>query len=610
MVGKKYLFFLIVLPLLLQFVTVPLLGDINKVGKLFVFALSVIVFAFFFFKSKSTLKVSPVLMVFGLIWLSFFLLARFSISPPWAYLHVAMLALGLVFALLVSHVSARSEHFFRLFVAALLIAGVLASALGLYEYFHFSFLGSSRRMLIPYLLPPDLGPRVVGLYGQPNLFAVFLTSTVLAFFYHYVHRDDFSTERHTSFLRFVPFLLVSLVFFQTGSRAGLLSIVLILGFLSWLVARGKYLDSEPQRKKEFISLLICFCVAFVASRLLAQYFIQDVSSLTDVGVSSDARFIYWTTAVLIFLDNPWTGIGLDNYRFLQNSYNLEAHDLLGFVEYERMSNTNWAHSEILQLLCEGGVLVFIPVFLLLLLLVYVSSKHFIRTESRIDPQFLYSHIFLFPFIIQSFFSWPFRYPSLLILFFAFLAILVAQYRLFELKISLFVSVLIRFSLVICFCLAFVLLYYEFKIGEFNKSFTDVESIEQTIPLFDDLVDNAYSRYRVLHGGTPYYVHEALLREDNALATWILPYCEQLTVLEGARWQWFNLTKIYLKLGHEADARKAILKTIDLMPSDDMTWSVLHYLNMLQAARETGRPLEYFWPNGHAFDLYDMELIHD
>jgi tetratricopeptide (TPR) repeat protein len=102
--------------------------------------------------------------------------------------------------------------------------------------------------------------------------------------------------------------------------------------------------------------------------------------------------------------------------------------------------------------------------------------------------------------------------------------------------------------------------------------------------------------------------DALRRNDVSLGEKIIPYFEQLTSLEGARWQWYNLARIYFLVGREEEARAAIKQTIDLMPSDDIVWAFDHYLDMLKASRETGRPLESFLPHGEKFDLNALELM--
>ena len=77
-----------------------------------------------------------------------------------------------------------------------------------------------------------------------------------------------------------------------------------------------------------------------------------------------------------------------------------------------------------------------------------------------------------------------------------------------------------------------------------------------------------------------------------------------------RWHWYVLAHIYLKLGREHDARGAIQRAIDLMPSEQKFWSFLHALNIMKASRETGRPAQSFYPQGINYNFDTLEFIDD
>lgn len=599
--------------LLLQFATVPFLGDIAASGKLFIFSFAVLVSACWFSSRESEIRASPVVVVFFLLWAVFFASAWQALEPAWAFIQTAILAVFVLFLLLVTHLAHRLPVFLENLTDALLFFGVVAALLGLYEYVHFLLLGPSRSMLIPYLLPPKFSARVYGPYGQPNQFALFLSVSLLAFFYRFVHGPMGQQAIRFTALRFVPFTLVACMFFLTLSRAGLLSLGLVFGFLTWLVASRRYLSTDSARRKEFFRLLLLLGAAFLLSKLFAWSSapeLQMIRPLGDTGINPSGRYVFWTSAVLIFLDHPWLGIGLDHYKNLMNAYGPLSHSWLGFVPYEAMMTTDWAHNDLLQILCEGGIIAFSLAVFLLLLLFWKIWKNFVRREKEVEPFFLYSHLFLLPFVIQSMFEWPFRSPPLLILFFACLGGLLSQYPLARIPISLWGSRSIRFILLLGLCLAASLLYQEIKIGAFKREFLREKPVENTLASFASLAEHPYSAYRVMNGALPGYLREALSREDDTLARKILPYYERLSILEGARWQWYDLARIYLKIGREADAREAIQRAIDLMPLDSRTWAFLHYLNMLKAARATGRPLDSFWPRGQKVDFSNLELVHD
>lgn len=586
-----------------QMLTVPFLADIDKAGKLYFFILFVLSSAIYSFKTSALLRLSPVFVLFGIFWLLLFLSASQAFFPEWAYLQSAILLICLLFVLLVSHAASAAPAFKEQLVDMLLVLGVVAALLGLYDFFSFALSGPSKDMLIPYLLPPNRSERVGGFYGQPNLFAVLLTVTLLAFYYRYLHPLKKETFALPAGLRFVPVLLLEFVFFLTGSKGGFVSRALILLLLLWLIFRKSYLADSREGKKEFFRLLSCMGFAFLLSRAILWFFTDSALPHGEIvfGLSSSARLIFWGASVLIFADHPFFGVGLDNWKFFQNAYGPLAHDFFGFIPYEAMGNTNWAHNELLQILAEGGIFPFLLLLLMIgLLLVQIFKKFACKNTTMLSPVFFYSHLLLLPFIIQSMFEWPYRHPGLLILFFLFVGNLLAQYPLFTVHLSRpFRFCLVALSIV---ALGFtgVLVRQEMQLKKFMvnlRSEASVIFMEKTLPEFDLLVNNPYSRHRVLIAAMPHYAFLARASEKTTLAEQILPYAEELAALEGVRWQWYSLALLYLKVGREEDARRATQKAIDLMPSDDRAWAFMHYLNIRRASRETGRPLEDFIPQG-------------
>jgi hypothetical protein len=208
------------------------------------------------------------------------------------------------------------------------------------------------------------------------------------------------------------------------------------------------------------------------------------------------------------------------------------------------------------------------------------------------------------------FEYPFRSAPLLVLFFTFLGGLLSLYPLktipFSPKGKRAMQGFLLFGLFFVGCL----FYQEIQLGQFKRNYLQGDDIENSLQAFSILAERSYSSYRVLNGALPGYIREALCREDDRLAKKIIPYYEKLSSLEGARWQWYDLARLYLKVGREGDARQAIQRAVDLMPLDNRTNTFLHYLNMLKASRATGRPLDSFWPRGQKVDFNKLELLHD
>ena len=314
------------------------------------------------------------------------------------------------------------------------------------------------------------------------------------------------------------------------------------------------------------------------------------------------------STLLIFLDYPWFGVGLGNYKFYLPKYLNEAHDLLGFVPYEAMNYTNWAHNELLQLLCEGGIFVFL-ILLFLLGCFFYQLFLFGVGKKQWTPLKLYIHLFLMPFLIQSMFSWPLRHPALLVLFFTFLGILLSQYKYKALIIPLWGRQLFR-SIVLCGLFIVLLVgYQEIRMKTFVRHL-DQKDLPLSFSAFELLVQNPYSEYPLLVNMTSRYVLAATQDQNIVFAEQILPYVKKIADLQGVHWQWFNLSLIYHLLERDSDAKQAVNRAISLWPVDEKYWAFHHYLNMLEAAKQTGRPLEEFLPIPPGGTVTDLTGISD
>ncbi len=485
---------------------------------------------------------------------------------------------------------------------------VVVSCLGLYAYSCYAVLGKSHGVLIPYILPINKSLRVSGIYGQPNLFALVLLTGVLLFVYSYVHNKQFVNCRF-SILTYLPLLTVAVTFFLTGSRSGLLAFLASFFILIWLVFRKRYLENDVQKKKIFIRVLSVLIVAFIVAVVL-NYWIaaSGVRALAEPGNSLDARLVFWLSAILIFLDHPWFGVGLGNYKYFLSQYINQAYDLLGFVQYESMGYTKWAHNELLQLLCECGIFVFL-MFVGVLIVYSYQVWQFGRGKCNWEPLKLFSYLFMVPFIVQSMFSWPLRHPALLILFFTFLGLLLSQFK-FEVKVFSFWGDYLRRILALA-GLVFILFlgYQEFQLRLFADRLRD-GNVKTTLSEFERLVHNPYMKFPLLLNMTPRYVQVAMRDQDNDFARKILPYTQELATLQGAHWQWFNLSVLYHVLGDNSGAESAVERAINLWPVEKKYWSFQHYLNMLEASRATGRPLEEFFPIPPGGAVEDLEGLFD
>jgi len=596
---------------LLQLVNLSFLADTGKVGTIFVLAFATLGLGCFFFIRTQRIVISRSHVWATGAWLVIVLGSFQAFNQGWALLCAGVLGVYLLFFFLFANVSWSHHHVAQILVDALMVFGLLAALLGVYEYVHFQFCGPTQSPLIPYLLPPDREGRVSGPYGQPNLFALFLTLVLLAYFYRYLHGRGWGRPWGMR-LRFLPVLVVASVFFLTHSRGGTLSLVLIVGFMLWMVASRRYLAGLRKERKEFFLLVACIVVGFLFSRLFSFTAGGEGASrlFMETGTGTSGRFIFWMSAILIFIDHPWLGVGLDNYRFLMNGYGPASHDVLGFVEFEAMKSSFWAHNELLQLLCEGGVFLFCLVSFFLYVFVSRMWRHFCRERQDFHPFFFYCHLFLLPFLIQALFSWPLRHPALLLLFTALAGVLVSQYPLRVVAVSGRVRLVMTAFFLIGLLVVGGLFSLELGVMNFKRTWL-AHPVKGTLADFAALADHPYASYRVLTNAMPGYIDAALLDEDDRFARAIIPYAERLARLEGNAGQWYDLARLYWRIDRLEDARLAIANAFELKPTNTIIFDFLHHLNVLKASRATGRSVESFYPSWvERVDVDFSELKND
>lgn len=516
--------------------------------------------------------------------------------------------LGLSF--LTTAAGARDPRLLLRLANTLVVSGVVAALLGLFEYARFLLLGPTRSMVIPYLLPPDNSPRVGGMYGQPNLFALFLALALIAFFLVYLHGRRAPRNRY-SWMRFIPFSLVGTVFFLTGSRSGQLAFGVVLLLLFWLVASRRYLGDQPDRRREFFLLLGCLMLGLGIGKALPG-FISYVSHVLSPGApgapalafhgslrqgagDGSGRILLWATSLLLFLKHPWLGIGPDNFKLLLANSQVQAHDLLGFVTYENFGYGYWSHNEILQLMAELGVGGLVVVLALAFYLWRVFVDGFRKGFNTENIPRLYLLLLILAILVLALFSWPLRYPALLSCFVVFLSLLPGRDRIREIVLPPWS----RRGLALCLFAGLVGIggygYHEYRLGRLLAQTRRAERPSVTFAQFAGYAEQPFSEFRVLLQVVPSYVNDAVDHQDKVLARKILPYARRLASLQGAFWQWYDVARLFHLLGDSRQAAIIVQKAIDLQPEYQPAWQLQHRLNVEEVARKTGRPIEYFYP---------------
>jgi O-antigen ligase len=498
----------------------------------------------------------------------------FEIEAP-KHLLVALLVFFIAARLLTKKEITFFSTFFKGSLNKTLIGiGTVASILGLLQFFWFKAMGPGSSTIIPYVLLKIGNYRVTGPFGQPNLFALLLLVCLLAFYYLYLEQNEFKL------VHAVPFLLICTVFFLTQSRSGQLALLVLLVLIYLIYLRNKSKSSQEWRRSiRLLFVLFCGYALFALLLNWAPQSGENIRSITDTSYGTDARFVMWTAAIMMFLENPLLGVGLGNYKQYLPEKLLPAHDFLGFVEYEALPYTKWAHNEFLHFIAEGGVLV-----LILFLFFFWHFSKCILKKNKTKEQ-VFSLFFLVPFIVQSCFSWPLHFTAL-----AFLCVLflVQWYIVWFNPVT--IAVKWRGLWVAILCIFSITVFaYGSEQWRMARAADDISSgdYRQKVDMFIEYSKSSFTPLAWMEKMTPAYLSYVQKNDDRQTAIKIYPIVKRLAYIEGFAWQYYNLAILQRYLGLRELAVDSAIKSTQRNPVFEPAWKLWHLLNYEEKNRILG-----------------------
>ena len=214
------------------------------------------------------------------------------------------------------------------------------------------------------------------------------------------------------------FLLVSLflstvLIFLSGSRAAYLS--LFLETILFLIIYIKIETPFKQKKATilFLSLLILFSfltsnLIFKNSRDTGRYksIASRVEQTYDLKDSSiNMRFGLWKNAVEIIQKNPFTGVGVGNWKLESLPYENKMINDFGASIH--------AHNDFLEIAAETGILNGIIYFTIFVLLIYLNFKIILKSDT-IDSRIvaILCLLTIFSYGIDATFNFPLYRPTM------------------------------------------------------------------------------------------------------------------------------------------------------------------------------------------------------
>jgi hypothetical protein len=151
---------------------------------------------------------------------------------------------------------------------------------------------------------------------------------------------------------------------------------------------------------------------------------------------------------------------------------------------------------------------------------------------------------------------------------------------------------------------------EARVGKFFHEFKSAENLEKTLVPFSKLCENEFVDIRVMQEVLPAYANWVFREKNIPAAAFLVPFGERLVAQKGTAANWYLLSLLYYSAGEEGEANNSVREAIELKPHSNNFWNFLHYLNIREASRKTGRPLEEFFSNRHNPELTVPEYFYD
>ena len=276
-------------------------------------------------------------------------------GAPWALsLSTAGTIASAILAVAVAACAARSglgERAFRAFCIALVVAGVLSSAIGLVQVFAPNLPDGK------WVALAAIPGRATGNLRQPNHLSSLLLWSVVAAIWLGEARVIYREVAWMLALLFIEVIVLS------GSRTGQIGMVALMGW--------GLLDRRLSRATRLLLLgsLLAYHALVEATALWAHYTHQSFGAELRLSGSalfvSDSRYKIWWNSLALIAQHPWLGVGVGEFNF--------AWTLTPFPN-RPVAFFDHAHNLILQFAVEMGVPLTIALLALVLWALWQAAQ--------------------------------------------------------------------------------------------------------------------------------------------------------------------------------------------------------------------------------------------
>jgi O-antigen ligase len=220
-------------------------------------------------------------------------------------------------------------------------------------------------------LPWSRDSWVVGTFANPNFFSSFIGLTLVLAIAYLLNK---SLRNKFRLYGIVSVALGLILLARIGSTQGF--IVLFVGssfvFLTKLYTSSKF-------SRIFYPFLVLFLVCLIL--LVLDIFQKAPWSSKLYKMSVSARGDYWRAALEIMKDEPWTGVGIDQFRNWYPRYR----DLNSLNHGESLTLADASHNIFLDFGVSGGVFLFVA-YVSLVILTLVASVRLIKRMQKFQPE--------------------------------------------------------------------------------------------------------------------------------------------------------------------------------------------------------------------------------
>lgn len=220
-----------------------------------------------------------------------------------------------------------------------------------------------------------------------------------------------ATKKDKRLLLIIALVLMGIVVILTSSRGGLLSLLAVIGFVTFFNwgTKSKYdsnevSDGKLQKKWLLIGGSFTFILILLGSVLLlggGNELLRGTGIVSPTDITT-GRSHFWSVALQVIKDNPIIGTGLDTFGNIFTKYDTWN----GSMRVEQV------HNDYLQILSDAGILGFICLIAFIYLLFKLSLNVINNTSDRFRRGVAIGALAgCFGMLFHSFFDFPLRTPS-------------------------------------------------------------------------------------------------------------------------------------------------------------------------------------------------------